>query len=407
MSYVSFLSRRYASAGRSNKFVSFIVLVAVIGVMLGTAALNIALSVISGFEKQLQSSIVSFTSEIEVRGFQSKPLPEYVNALQRMHDSIPGVQAVGPFALREVIIRSHAGIEGIILKGLDTAHMVTTVNKHMTDGKFFLDAPPHGLATVVIGKRLAEKLDINVGDSVVVFSLSGVPSPLNPARVDKLVVSGFYETGYAEYDDIYAYTALPAAQQMFDLPAGSVSGFDVMTGSTDSLSAIADHIEHTMGYPYYALTMYDLYPSIFAWIDLQKQLIPIVLGLIIIVASFNIIATLLMIVLEKTHAIGILKTLGATASGVRRIFLSQGIFIGVVGIISGDVLGFVLCYIQQSYHIIKLKSDVYFMNYAPIDMHLSSFIIVSLIAFALSLAATYVPARIASRLVPLQALRFG
>lgn len=375
--------------------------------MLGTAALNVALSVISGFEQQLQGSIISFTSEIEVRGFQAKPLPDYLNALQRMHDSIPGITAVAPFALREVIVRSHSGIEGILLKGVDTAHMLTTVNKHMTDGKFLLDAPPHGLATVVLGKRLAEKMNVNVGDSIVVFSLSGIPSPLNPARVDKLVVAGLYETGFSDYDDLYGYTPLSAAQQMFELPAGAVSGFDVMTDGQDSLSTTADRIEHTMGYPYYALTMYDLYPNIFAWIDLQKVLVPVVIGLIIIVASFNIVATLLMIVLEKTHTIGILKTLGATASGVRRIFLSQGIFIGAVGVLSGDVLGFILCFIQQTYHVIHLKSDVYFMSYAPIDMHVTSFIAVSAMAFALSLAATYIPARIASRLVPLQALRFG
>jgi len=407
VSYITFLTRRYASGGRKSGFVSFITSVAIIGVMLGTLALNISLSVIAGFEKQLQANVVALTAEIEVRGFQRKPLTNYIAATKFMHDSIPGIRAIAPFAMREAIIKSRTSIEGIMLKGIDSAHDLTNINNHIVAGAFRLNSAAGALPTIIIGKRLAEKLLVSAGDSLVIFTLDGVPSPMNPARVDKAVIAGLYETGFGDFDDLFVYTGLASAQKMLALPPGSVSGFNIMAAQPDSIASVAANIESIMGYPYYALTMYDMYPNIFAWIELQKKPIPIVLGLIVIVAAFNIVATMLMIVLEKTHTIGILKTLGATAGDVRRLFLTQGIVISSLGVALGDAFGWALCAIQQTYHVVTLKSDIYFMSWAPIDMHLSMFVLVSIIALALGLAATYIPARIASRLLPLQALRFG
>ena len=406
MSYVTFLSRRFAGGARMNGFVSFIVGVAIIGVMLGTTALVLSLSIIAGFEKQLQANIIALTAEIEVRGFQHKPLLHAVEASEFMHDSIPGITTIAPFVAREAIVKSHAGIEGVMLKGIDPAYDISHLSRHIVSGTFRLQSPDGTLPSILIGKRLAEKLMVDAGDSIAIFSLDGVPTPMNPARVDKVVIAGLYETGFGEFDEIYVYTGLGTAQMMLDLPPGAVTGFDVMAANPESIDTVAAQIEHVMGYPYYALTMYDMYPNIFAWIDLQKKPIPIVLGLIVIVAAFNIVATLLMIVLEKTHAIGILKTLGATSAEVRRLFLAQGIVISTLGVLLGDALGWLMCFIQQTYHVVTLKSDIYFMSWVPIDMHFTTFVLVSAGAFLLGLAATYVPARIASRLFPLQALRF-
>lgn len=407
MPYTSFLSRRYLRAGRATPFLSFIVIVAIAGITLGTAALNVALSVIYGFETQLRANIVTFIGEIEVQDFQSRPLPHYRAALKTMRDSVPGVRAVSAFAARQVIVRTPLGVEGVMLKGIDAATDVSRVRSHMAAGTFAFPALPNGTIPLVLGKRLAEKLGCAMGDSLVIFPLNTIPGMDASVALFRGRVVGVYETGFAQYDDIFVYTAIGDAQRVFDLSPDAASGFDVVTTGTDSLPRVAQRIEEAMGYPYYAVTMYERHPDVFAWIELQKEPVPVVMGLIIIVAAFNCVATLLMIVLEKTHAIGILKTLGATRRDIRRIFLVQGAFIGVTGVVLGDLLGFGLCWLQQTYHVIHLKADIYFMSSAPIDMRPEAFIMVSVIAFVLCVVATAVPAQIASRLLPLKALKFG
>lgn len=386
---------------------SFIVAVAVAGVMLGTAALTVAISVLNGFETQLRANIVTFIGEIEIQSFQSTPLPHYRHALQTMQENVPGIKAISPFASKSIIVRTKHGVEGVVLKGVDAQNDVSRVRQHMVAGEFLFPVLPNATAPLVLGKRLAEKLQLSIGDSLVIFPLAGLPSLDAPVQLYRGRITGIYETGFAQYDDIFVYTGLPNAQAILDLREDEVTGYDVITTGVDSLSVVAAAIENTMRYPYYAQTMYEKHPDVFAWIDLQQVPVTAVLGLISIVAAFNCIATLLMIVLEKTHAIGILKTLGATRRDIRNIFLAQGVFIGVIGVLLGDGLGYLLCWLQLTYHVIHLKSDIYFMSSAPIDMHVASFATVSIIAFVLSVAATAVPARIAARLLPLKALKFG
>jgi lipoprotein-releasing system permease protein len=391
-------------AGRATPFVSFIIAVAVIGVMLGTAALNVAMSVIQGFEARLAENIVAFTGEIEVQGFQRQPLRDYTSATARIA-AIPGIRTAAPFIAREVIVRGKGGIEGVFLKGIDPANDITGIAAHVIAGSWSFTR--NGKSAAVIGKRLAEKLGVGVGDSILLIPINGVPSPDEPVRLSRVGIAGLYETGFSEYDDLYAYVALPDAQRLMQLPPDVVSGFDVRTRGGMSLDTLAIEIEREMGYPFYARTMYEMYPGIFAWIELQKKPVPIVLGLIVIVAAFNVIATLLMIVLEKTHAVGILKTLGARQRDIRAIFLRQGAIVAIAGVVLGDGLGYLICWLQQTYHIVTLKSDVYFMSVAPIEMQWSSFAIVSVLAGALCILAAAIPARIASRLTPVKALRFG
>ncbi len=404
MSATGFIVRRYLRAGRATRFVSFIIAVAVIGVMLGTAALNVALSVIQGFEARLAENIVAFTGEIEVQGFQRQHLHHYREAAARLR-TLPGIRIAAPFVAREVIVRGREGIEGVFMKGIDPATDITGMAGRVVDGAwtFARDGRP----ATVIGRKLAERLGVRVGDSILVVPITGVPTADEPVHLSRMRVAGLYETGFSEYDDLYAYVALHDAQRLLQLPQDAVSGFDIRTRGAVPLDTIATSIEATMGYPYYARTMYEMYPGIFAWIELQKKPIPVVLGLIVIVAAFNVIATLLMIVLEKTHAVGILKTLGATRAQIRAIFVRQGIVVAIAGVALGDALGYALCWIQQTYHVVTLKSDVYFMSVAPIEMRWTSFAIVSVIAAALCVAAAIVPARIAARLTPVRALRFG
>ncbi len=411
MGYSSFIARRLAQSRSHNRFVSFITLFAVIGLAIGTMALLITVSILNGFQKKIAENVSNFTANIEIRGFENVPLTDYQAALRKI-ESHNNVKSVSPFVSHEAMIRVHRthrvnapSTGGILLKGILPEYDNSNLRHEIKSGKYAL-SDIGNMAPLLIGRKLARKLEIDVGDTVFIFGVEGLPSPLNPPKVLSFVVTGIYETGMSQYDDIYGYTNLKSASYLFDMPPNSVSGFDVMVDNLDTVAATSHDLELALGYPYYPRTMYQMYRNLFAWIQLQKKPIPIVIALIIIVAAINIVGTLLMIVIEKMNEVGVLKTLGATRRSITRIFLIQGAFIGAVGTLVGSGLAFILLEIQKRYSLIHIPGDVYFMNTVPVSIHATDFLLIGGIAFALSLLASYLPARTASGFDPLESVRY-
>ena len=209
----------------------------------------------------------------------------------------------------------------------------------------------------------------------------------------------------ADYDNLIGFTSLKAAQSLFSMP-DEINGLDIKLKSVEKIDSLSTLIRKELKYPYYARTIFEIHRNIFTWIDLQKKPIPIVLGLIIIVAVFNIISTLLMLVLEKTKAVGILKSLGAKSREIIRIFVYQGIYLSLIGIISGNILAWLLMSIQLKFNIIKVPSSVYFVTRVPIEMDIKFFVLISAITFILSLVSAMLPSYFASKTNPVTALRF-
>lgn len=411
MGYTSFVARRLAQSRSHNRFVSFLTVFAIIGLAIGTMALLITVSILNGFQKKITENVSNFTSNIEIRGFEEVPLPDYLSTLKTIA-SQQNVKSVSPFVTHEAMIRVHRthkvnapSTDGILLKGILPQYDNSGLRHEIKSGKYEL-ANTVSMAPLLIGAKLARRLQVDVGDTVFIFGVEGLPSPLNPPRVLSFIVTGIYETGMSDYDDIYGYTNLKSAAYLFDMPPNSVSGFDIMVDNLKTIESTSQHLETILGYPYYPRTMYQMYRNLFAWIELQKKPIPIVIALIIIVAAFNIVGTLLMIVLEKMNAVGVLKTLGATRGAITRIFLMQGAFIGAVGTVMGDGLAYIVLELQKKYNIIHIPGDVYFMNTVPVSMHAADFLLIGGIAFTLSLLASYLPARTASGFDPLESVRY-
>jgi lipoprotein-releasing system permease protein len=405
VSYSSFIAERYLQASHRRGFLSFISAIAIVGVALGTAALIIALSVLGGFEQEITEKVIGFTSHIQISGYHSQPLGHYLVNTDRIERCSPLVKAVQPFVSREALIRSKESVDGILLKGLDPTQNISSVSKYIVDGKYDISRTAGALPNIVLGKKLADKLALAVGDKVTVFG-TGRSGEFGQMRVMQFDVTGMYESGMADYDDVYAFTSLKDAQILFQFDE-TISGYDVMLTNVDSAEVASDRIQGVLGYPHYARTVFQNYRNLFSWIELQKKPVPIILGLIIIVATVNIIGTLLMIVLGKTKEIGILKSLGATRSGIRKIFLRQGLWIGIVGTLLGNLLAFVLCYTELKLRFLSLPSDIYFMTSVPILMKPEFFIMVSLVSVGLCLTCAYIPAWLASRIDPIRAIRFA
>jgi len=409
VAYSYFVAHRLLKSQGHNRFISFLTFFAIAGISIGIMALLITVSILNGFEKKIMENVSNFTSNIEIQGFERVPLPDFQSTLLTISRQ-DNIKSVSPFIEHEAMLRaagraSSPSTEGILLKGILPQYDNSSLRNYIISGKN-LSRESGSLAPLLLGSKLARQLNVSVGDTVFIFGVEGLPSPLNPPRVLPFAVRGIYETGMSEYDNIYGYTDLKAASYLFNLPTNSVSGYDIMVQNYSIIKATADHLQKILGYPYYPRTMYEMYRNLFAWIELQKKPIPLIIALIIIVATFNVIGTLLMIVLEKINEVGVLKTLGATKKSISRIFLMQGAFIGAVGTIVGSLLAYFLLEIQAKYNIIRIPGDVYFMNTVPVSIHFSDFYIIGGIAFILSVLASYLPARAASRFDPLESVRF-
>ena len=405
MSYSSFIAERYLQASHRKGFLSFISAIAIIGVALGTAALIIALSVLGGFEQEITEKVIGFTSHVQITGYRNQPLQNYPTNTSRIEHCSPLVKAVQPFISREALVRSKESVDGILLKGIEPSKDISSVSKYVVDGKYDISRAAGALPNIVIGKKLADKLVLAVGDKVTVFG-TGRSGELGQMRVMQFRVAGTYESGMADYDDVYAFTSLKDAQILFQFDE-AVSGYDVMLTDVDSADVMSDKIQDVLGYPHFGRTVFQNYRNLFSWIELQKKPVPIILGLIIIVATVNIIGTLLMVVLGKTKEIGVLKSLGATRRGITKIFLRQGFWIGAVGTLFGNLFAFILCYAELKLRFLSLPSDIYFMTSVPILMEPEFFIIVSCISVGLCVTCACIPAWLASRIDPIRAIRFA
>ncbi len=405
------IAGRFFKSKKNKKFISFLAIFAVAGLAIGIMALLITISILNGFQQKITQNVSNFTSNIEIQGFERVPLSDYKGAIQII-SSNPNVKSVSPFISHEAMLRvtSSRGnlisnTDGVLLKGIDSSMDNSQLKYDIVRGKYFF-SQLGGLNTVIVGSRLARRLDIKVGDTVFIFGVNGLPSPFNVPRALPFVVTGIYETGLSDYDDIYVYTNLKAAAYLFEMPKNSVSGFDVMVKDLRLIDETAKSLEDSLGYPFYPRTMYQTYRNLFAWIELQKKPIPIIIALIIIVASFNLVGTLLMIVLEKMTDIGVLATLGATKRKITAIFLIQGELIGLLGATFGSLGALIILEIQMRFNVISIPGDVYFMNTVPISIRPFDFLLVDGIALILCLLASYIPARTAANLNPVESVRF-
>jgi len=398
-----FIAKRFILSRKDSRFINLISTISIIGIALGVATLIIAISVLKGFEQTITNKIVEFDSHIKITSYRPV-LPDYHKTLPLIENELKAYKpVVTPFASKLVIVSNKKKKEGISLIGIDTNGIKPTLIKNIVEGKYDLSGDG-----IVIGKKLTEKLFINVGDKITVFSLKkdALPSPENIPNIRKYVVSGIFESGMSEYDDTYAYVSLTSAQELFDI-GDNINGYNIKLGDISKIDSLTKHLAKKLRYPHLVRSIYQTHRNIFTWIELQKEPIPIVLALIILVAVFNIIGTLLMIVLEKTNAVGVLKSLGSKRKQIVNVFLIQGAILGTAGILLGSLLGYLLMFLQMKLNIITLPSSVYFMSKVPFLISPDTFIYIALITFLLCILASLIPSFIASRIKPVNALRFG
>ncbi|HCY77606.1 MAG TPA: hypothetical protein DHV28_16970 [Ignavibacteriales bacterium] len=403
MNFAFFISRRYILSNKDSRLLNLISVISIAGIALGVATLIIALSVLDGFEKTLTEKITDFDSHIKIQTYK-EILPNADKYIEQFKIQLKdNLDYISPSVSKLAIISAKNRKEGINIKGIIEEQEIKKIKSNLVEGSFNVDTEN----SLVIGKTLATKLLLKVGDRVTLFALKHdqLPSAADLPNIKKFIVTGIFESGMAEYDNLIGYTGIKTAQNLFSMH-DEINGIDIKLKSVEKIDSLSSLIRKELRYPYYARTIFEIHRNIFSWIDLQKKPIPIVLGLIIIVAVFNIISALLMLVLEKTNSIGILKSLGAKGKEIIKIFVYQGIYLSFIGIVSGNILAWLLMSIQLKFDIIKVPSSVYFVTKVPIEMSLYIFLLISAVTFILALLSAIVPSYFASRINPVTALRF-
>jgi len=404
---------RYLRSRRGSKLLSLISIIAIGGVLVGVSALIIIIGVMNGLQHDLREKILVGSPDIRVLSYgEDLKITEWQSVLDKVRRQ-PGVVSAAPFVLTEGLMGTgHNYNGGVYVVGLLPEARgvpdVTTIREHAVQGDFRFASSDGQRRGVVLGKLLAARFNKYTGDSVQILSAGG--GKINPVtgglvpRMESFEVTGIVSTGMYEYDNSYAFVALDKAQQLAGLDQG-VTGIEVKTTDRWQAAGIASRLVGALGWPYRTVDWQEQNHSLFQALKLEKLGMGVILLLIVLVAAFNIVSTLTMVVADKTKEIGILKAMGMPSRSIRRIFLTQGLVIGVVGTLLGVALGFVGAFALDKYQFIKLDAQVYFIDHLPVSTQPSDVAWIILASIAIAALATIYPAVQASRLYPIEAIR--
>ena len=397
MNYETTIALRYLRSKRKDKFISLTTWIAIVGIAIGVMAIILVISVMTGFQDEIRDRILGINPHIVLNpDWGVKDPTQVVERVKR----IEGVASASPFITFQAMAQGPGRVTGVVVKGMEPkdARFLSRLMKAGT-----VDAL-NTRGTILLGKELARDLGLLPGDLFTLIVPFGGFSPAGavPETV-RVRVGGMFETGMYEIDNLLAIMSLPDVQATLGV---DVTGIEIKVKDIYAAGQIRDRIARDLGPGYYGRTWMEQHRNLFSALKLEKLVMFIILALIILVASFNIISSLVMTVMEKRKDIAILKAMGATSRSIMRVFVAEGLTIGVFGALLGTLVGYGLLQIQQHYQIIKLSSDVYYINTLPMKAdHLDIFLIAS-VTVLLCLLSTLYPSYKASRIDPVETLRY-
>ncbi|MGP8154614.1 MAG: lipoprotein-releasing ABC transporter permease subunit [Smithella sp.] len=426
MPYELFISKRYLSAKRKQVFVSVITFISISGIFLGVAALIIVLAVMNGFEEDLRTKILGIKSHIELTTDMAGSMKDYQKVREKIAD-VEGVVASTPFIYSQAMIRSSNGVAGVIIRALDTqsAFKVINLGKIREGNIEYLNkipkeismnyknngAPPDG---IVIGKEMARNLGVFLYDTINIISPVSISTPVGMVpRMRKFIVVGIFESGFYEYDSTLAYLSLQNCQDFLQM-GDTVTGIDIKVDDIYKADSIARKIQSKLGFPFWTQNWMQMNKNLFSALKLEKHVMFIILSLIVLVAAFNIISALIMIVMEKNKDIAILKSMGANSRSIMKIFIYQGLIIGVIGTALGCVTGLavalnlqkVLIFVEKVFRFKILPGDVYYLSELPSRVNYGDVVIIVVGTLFICFLSTIYPSLRASKTDPAEALRY-
>ena len=397
----------------NSKVARPIINIALVGVVISLAVMIVSVAIVSGFKQIIKDKVTGFAAHMEITAYETnlsyetKPINKEQKFLPYL-SQINGIRHIQTFATKSGIIKTKDNFQGIVLKGIGRDFDWNFLSKHLVSGDTLnlqTDTPSNG---IIISKKIAALLNLKVNDKIVIYFIQ------DPPRFRKLTVKGIYDTDFEEFDKIFAFVDIRHIQKLNGWNRNQVSGFEIFISNFDDLDKIKEKVSDLVVMSSYeqnseflnVKSIKDLYPYIFDWISLFNTNVFVIIFLLVTVASINLASGLLILILDKTQTIGILKALGATNRSISRIFVNVGSISVSKGILWGNILGVILVAVQYFTHLVKLDPESYYVDYVPVSLHISHLILLNAGVFIITVMVLVFPSLIVSRITPAKAIKF-
>lgn len=402
-----FVAKRYLFSKRKLNFITVISLISVVGVTIGVAAMIIVLSVFNGFQNRVTSLLVGFDPHIRIEATDSKKITDFDDLSQKLVAN--NIKYFAPFTLNKAMLATSTQNKVIFVKGVDeeATAKATGIRNAMAYGEFNL-SNTSGMPGIILGLSLADQLKSEVGDTITIISPVGLEYALTQfiePITKQFVVRGIYDSENKEYDSKYAYISLTDASDLFKTYA-AYNGVDIRLNDINQSENVKQNLVSVLGAEFNVSTWYDLHSDFYSILKIERWTAFIILSLIIVVATFNILGSLTMTVIEKKRDIGILRAMGATSQTITKIFMFEGIAVGLIGMVAGTILGLGITLAQKHFELYKISSSIYKIRALPVELSIIDFIAVPLAVLFLCYVASLYPAKRAAKLNPVESIRW-
>ena len=407
MNFELFVAKRVSVRARRT-FSTLIVIIGITGIALGLAVMISSFGIVTGFKNTIRDKMVGFTGHIQVSrfdlntSFENTPV-QVMDAAGNLNihpDDFPGVKWVQAFATKPGIISAGEEIEGVVLKGVGAKYDWTYLKGHLVAGDIPSFNSDSLSENILISQTIAERLKLEAGDDLLMYFVQ------EPLRRRKLHISGIYQTGLEDLDKLYVIGDLQLIQRLNNWDNTQAGGYELFINDISRLDELTMQVHQNVDENLQAYSVKEIYPLIFEWLSLLDMNAIVLLILMLLVAGINMISALLIMILERTNMIGILKALGAGNFRIRKIFLYNAIYLTGIGMLIGNIVGVGFCFLQQKYHLIGLDQTNYYVDYVPVDLSLLSVILLNVCTFLVCLLMLIIPSMMVSRVSPVKAIRF-
>lgn len=408
MNYELFIAKRLLSKDKNN-FSKPIVKLAIISIALGLAVMIISVAILTGFQKKIQTKVIGFASHIQISKFDSNSSfePNPISKNQNFYpylDTIKGINHIQVYAIKAGIIKTDEEIEGVVLKGVDSDYDWHFFKENIIKGNYPEIKKDKKNKDVLISEHLALRLNFDIGDKVRMYFVgSGDVQP--KGRVFN--VCGIYKTGLEDFDKLYLFCDIRNIQKLNRWSDDQISGFEVYIDNFKDLDRTLAVVYQSIGYDLDALSIKQLYPQIFDWLELQNMNVVIILILMLLVTGITMISTLLILIIERTNMIGILKSLGSKNKSLRKIFLYNASYLIAKGLFYGNIFGLLLCFLQKYFKIIKLPVETYYVTAIPINLNIFHILSINAGAFIICFFMLILPSMIVAKISPIKTIRYN
>jgi len=402
-----FISKNIIKGDRkAKKFTKPIINISIMAIAIGLIVMIISTSIVDGFQREIRNKVIGFGSHIQITNFDSQNTYEAspIDKNQPFYpsiDTVTGINHIQVFATKAGIIKTKEEIYGVVVKGIDSDFDWSFFKDKIVDGEIFsVDQKPEN--NILLSKNIADKMKLSVGDKIFVYFIQ----QNGQLRPKDFIIKGIYQSGLEQFDNLYVITDIKHIQKRNNWSEDQVGGFEVLIDNYNKIDELGQYVYDNIGYDLHATTIKELNPDIFNWLDYQDYNVTIIIILMIIVAVINIISALLILILERTNMIGILKAIGMPNWNVRKIFLYNAAHLIIKGLLWGNIIGLTLCFIQQKTGIITLPEESYYVATVPIEFNFLKILSLNLGTLTICILLLLIPSIVISKISPVKAIRY-